>query len=82
MTRWITREAVAELLSTHPNTVYRLEKRPDFPRCTRALGNPRWREDEIQRYMEKGRTSPTQEEASPASTGTQIFLAEGTDHGG
>ncbi len=81
MTRWITREAVAQLLSTHPNTVYKLEKKPDFPRCTRALGNPRWREDEIQRYMEKGRGPSPQADDPLGSAGGQMSGVGSREHG-
>lgn len=55
MHRWLTKAQVAEKLGIHPNTVYRLEQRSGFPRRSEALGNPRWRDDEIEEFMERNR---------------------------
>jgi predicted DNA-binding transcriptional regulator AlpA len=56
MTRWLTRAELAEKLSTHPNSIYRFEQKPGFPERSQILGAPRWREDEIDLYMESGRS--------------------------
>lgn len=55
MHKWLTKAQVAEKLGVHPNTIYRLEKRPDFPPRSDALGNPRWRDDEIEKFMREYR---------------------------
>ena len=75
MTRWLSRQQVAEKLGTHPNTIYKLEKRPDFPKRSSAMSQPRWREDEIDAYMEEGRKAPRQSEASPKRQGAQPTCA-------
>lgn len=55
MSKWLTRTQVAERLGIHRNSLFRLEQRPDFPRRSETLGTPRWREDEIEEFMERGR---------------------------
>jgi predicted DNA-binding transcriptional regulator AlpA len=53
--RWLNRTQVATLLGIHPNSLYKLERRADFPKRSLALGSPRWRSDELHQWMENGR---------------------------
>lgn len=53
MAKWITRRQLAEKLGVHPNSIVRYEKRPGFPKRSTALGNPRWEEAKIDRYMKR-----------------------------
>lgn len=63
--RWLTRQQVAEKLGCHINTIYKLKRRRDFPLPSTAAGHPRWREDEIDCYMESGKVSP---DANPSQS--------------
>ena len=54
MVNWLTREQLAAKLGMHPNTIYRREQEPDFPKRSTALGPPRWNEEEVDRYMRRG----------------------------
>lgn len=82
MHRWLTRHEVAEKLGIHLNTLFKLEKKPGFPRRSSALGGPRWREDEIDRYMEHGRQGGGR---SPSLAEPQARIASirlrGAEHG-
>lgn len=82
MYRWLTRNEVAQKLGIHPNTLFRLEKKPEFPRRSTALGGPRWREDEIDRYMERGRPQDMRvPHHSESSAQVASFQMRGVSHG-
>ncbi len=65
MSVWLNRTQLAEMLGTHPNSIFRLERRSDFPRRSTALGPPRWKKEEVEEFMRKGqrRLDPPSNEA-------------------
>ncbi len=83
MIRWLTRAQVAEKLNTHPNSLYRLEKKPGFPKRSETLGVPRWREDEIEHFMEKGRRRqrPSEPPTPPKRAGRALAARKSAEAG-
>jgi predicted DNA-binding transcriptional regulator AlpA len=59
---WLSASAIGELLDMTPRQVReRIALRPDFPRPLRigGVGHPRWREDEVQEWIERERQRTT-----------------------